>query len=388
MTMDTWLDRRLGVAADEISAFLRKQSFMDWFSDEEIGAFAALLAVRVYAKGDVILREGDLSETLFFVYRGTVDVLKHEVVGGKTMAIHTIETGGVFGEMSFLDPYPASATIQATENTLVLFITRDRLSRLVDGPGRALHHQLTTSVAVAVIRRLRLLSGAHVKTLQAELDQIRLRNEFARFFIITLILFGIASLVQKLINTGLPPSLQMLYSWGFLLLTFAPIAYFTRKQQAPLSTFGLGLTNWRRSLGEGLLFSALIAVTAVLVRYATVPAGVPFVNWGSLANYSPGEFNFFFAAYLPHCFLQEFIGRGVIQGSLQRFLTESRPIVPIVVTSALFGIFHFHVSLTFALVTFVVSVLFGFIYARHGTLLGVTLTHYALGVISIVLGFN
>jgi hypothetical protein len=232
------------------------------------------------------------------------------------------------------------------------------------------------------------MSNAHVHALQAELQHVRTRTQFARFFIITLIIFGISSLVQKLISADLSPARQMAYSWGFLLLTLTPIAYFVRRQNAPAATFGLTLVNGWRSLAEGLGVGLVLVAVAVLWKLHGLQPGERMLSWGTLGSFSTGQFIVFLLLYGPHCFLQEFIGRGVIQGSLARFMTDSRPIVPIVVTSALFGIFHFYVSLSFAILTFAISIVFGQIYSRHGTLLGVTATHFAIGIASIALGFN
>ena len=52
------------------------------------------------------------------------------------------------------------------------------------------------------------------------------------------------------------------------------------------------------------------------------------------------------------------------------------------------GRYHLYVSLSFALLTVAVSMLFGWLYARHRTLLGVTVLHAAIGLASTALGFT
>lgn len=379
---------RLGAPSAAIIAFMAQQGFTKSMTDLELKSLAALMVSRVYPPDAIILQEGARSDALYFVYKGAVEVLKEDASEHGQFSIHRIEAGGVFGEMSFMDREPASATVRAAAGCAILCITRDRLSEFKDDAERHIHRKLATSVALAVIHRLRLLSNAHVNALQSELKHVRMRTQFARFFIITLIIFGISSLVQKLINADLPPTQQMAYSWGFLLMTLTPIAYFARRQNAPAATFGLTLVNGWRALAEGLGIGVVLAAVAVLWKLRGMPPGARLVTWGTLGNFSTAQFTVFLLLYGPHCFLQEFIGRGVIQGSLARFMTDSRPIVPILVTSALFGIFHFYVSLSFAILTFVISIVFGQIYSRHGTLLGVTATHFAIGITSIALGFN
>jgi membrane protease YdiL (CAAX protease family) len=89
-----------------------------------------------------------------------------------------------------------------------------------------------------------------------------------------------------------------------------------------------------------------------------------------------------------HGYLQEFMARGVLQGSLQRFMKASRPIVPILLTSCLFGISHMYVSLGFALMVTLASFVLGLLYHRHKNLLGVTLAHVILGLVTQAIGLN
>ena len=67
---------------------------------------------------------------------------------------------------------------------------------------------------------------------------------------------------------------------------------------------------------------------------------------------------------------------------------DAGPRAPVLVTSVLFGVFHLYVSPGFALITFVVSALFGLFYERRRTLVGVTAVHAALGLASVAVGLN
>ena len=108
----------------------------------------------------------------------------------------------------------------------------------------------------------------------------------------------------------------------------------------------------------------------------------------STAGYSGLESALFFALYGPHCLLQEVVARGVIQGSLERYLGDRNPQAGLLVASAMFGVFHLHVSLTFALATFGVSLVFGILYARRRSLAGPTAAHLMLGLASVAFGLN
>ncbi|MDO9015625.1 MAG: type II CAAX endopeptidase family protein [Deltaproteobacteria bacterium] len=238
---------------------------------------------------------------------------------------------------------------------------------------------------------------ADAATLRRELETLhrsareawRLRRELAAFFLVTVALFGVSQVVREVIHPGLPPLSQMGRSWAFLLLLLVPIGWFVRRQPLPLRDLGLTTRGARESLREAALVAVGIALAGVALRLGPALRGEPWLLWGSVATYSRGEFALFLLAYGPHCLLQEFIARGVIQTSLERLLPpDAGPLAPVLVTSVLFGVFHLYVSPGFALTTFVVSALLGAFYARRRTLAGVTAVHAALGLASVAVGLN
>lgn len=389
----------------DLVEFLRGLEFARHLTEPDRHALASMVEVRKVPAGEVILGEGEHSEALFAVWSGKVEVLKRAddeeppraegrprgsrprnapLDDGAHVQVTVFGRGAIFGEMSFVDERPTSATVRAVEPTTLVVWQRDHLDAGPDG----LHQRLLRGVAIALIARMRAMTATHARALRDQLEQAEARLQFARFFGVTLVLFAIASTVQKLIHTDLPPLWQMMYSWGFLLLSFAPIAWFAVRQRLPPREFGLTLTRWRRNLRDAAAISLALGAAGLGVRLLLRAPGEPLLTWGSVANYSATEAQVFFAAYLPHCFLQEFIGRGVIQTSLARLMPKARPATAILMTSGLFGIYHFYVSVSFAVTTFVVSLAFGWLFAVHRSLLGVTLVHVALGVMSIAFGFN
>ena len=395
-TRNSGLALAVDAAAEDVISFLRQLPFLRSLQDVEVLLLARVAELHTFAAGAVVLREGQLSDALYLVFRGSVEVIKHgradpddgdDPTDG--LAIHRIARGSVFGEMSFIDGDVTSATIRAAESCELLRLSHQTLDRVSQESGVPILDRLNGAVAQAVIRRLRLISENHVAALQREIREIRLRHEFERFFLATMVLFGIASLVQKLIQQDTSPWQHMAFSWGFLLLSVAPMAWFALRQKRPWADFGVTLHGWRRSLAEGVgLTLGLVGLALAVTWFALRQPGEPLLPWGSVAHYDPMQKLVFFLAYPLHCLLQEFIGRGVIQTSLRHFMPRARPIVPVLLTSALFGVYHLYVSVSFALLTVVVSMLFGWLYARHRTLLGVTVLHAAIGLMSVALGLN
>ncbi len=71
--------------------------------------------------GDVVVREGETSESLYVVVTGTVEVLR----GDRQIA--TLASGSHFGEMALLNLRPRSATVRATSTCRMMTIDRQRL---------------------------------------------------------------------------------------------------------------------------------------------------------------------------------------------------------------------------------------------------------------------
>ncbi|KYF84482.1 hypothetical protein BE20_33960 [Sorangium cellulosum] len=216
----------------------------------------------------------------------------------------------------------------------------------------------------------------------------KLRREITSFLALAAALLLMARVVQRTVTPGLPPAQHMAYSWGLLLALLVPVAWYVRRQSLPLSRMGVTTAGLRSSLAESLAVALALAAACFALRLGAWTRGEALVTWGSIADYDATSRALFFALYAPHCLLQEFVARGVIQTSLERFLPRSGRAVPLALTSAFFGVYHLHVSLGFAFLTFAIGMLFGALYARHRTLAGVTLAHAALGLASVAVGLN
>jgi CRP-like cAMP-binding protein len=78
-----------------------------------------------YEAGDVIVREGGRTETLFVILEGTAKV----VAKGRTIARRS--TGDFFGEISMIDLRPRAASVVADTPMRCLILYHDDLRKLV-----------------------------------------------------------------------------------------------------------------------------------------------------------------------------------------------------------------------------------------------------------------
>ena len=100
---------------------------------EDLERLGKSVVQRKYAKGDVIVKEGEQAVAFYVIVSGRVDVTKGgDKVGEK-------RAGEPFGEMALLDGYPRSTTVIAAEDTECLVMTRwDFTAELKTGNSIAL----------------------------------------------------------------------------------------------------------------------------------------------------------------------------------------------------------------------------------------------------------
>jgi CRP/FNR family transcriptional regulator, cyclic AMP receptor protein len=89
--------------------------------------------LKIVEEGTVIIEEGDNSEHLFWLKSGLLVVTKEN--GDETITLGNINPGEVFGEMSFFDKDPRSATVSALAQSEILIIPQKKYhDMLMDQP--------------------------------------------------------------------------------------------------------------------------------------------------------------------------------------------------------------------------------------------------------------
>jgi len=82
---------------------------------------------RVYAEGEVVFKEGEVSRRCaYLVESGRVEISK-QVEDGTFLVLGHIPPGGIFGEMALVDNKPRMAMAKAVEPTAVIIISETML---------------------------------------------------------------------------------------------------------------------------------------------------------------------------------------------------------------------------------------------------------------------
>jgi CRP-like cAMP-binding protein/membrane protease YdiL (CAAX protease family) len=353
---------------------------------ETMAALRRVAVRRTIPAGEVILTEGECSSAFFLIEEGLITVyrISGDLDGdersdrGERVLTH-LGPGEALGEMAVLDGLPRSASARAKTEVVLDEIRPDDV--LNQPEGEHLLADLRGGLGVAIVRKMRGQTDRHVAVLEREVESIRERQQFGRFFLYAMGMMCIGTLVNDVLARHVlhVNVYTTQFAWQYLALLLLPSLVVMWRMGIPRREVGLTTLGLRRSLVEGVIisivvFALAIGLAEVLKAYDALPGKpVPF-EWAGMLS------------YFIHSLLQELVARGFLQSSFQRFLGDRKGFGSIVLASLFFGMFHLHFGFTAVVLTIVTGLLFGMIYQRHRNLAGVTLVHFMSGVAAFWVG--
>lgn len=329
--------------------------------------------------GAVIVAEGERSNDLYIVERGSVVGVRSGGEGDEQWPVLHLGEGDIVGDQSFLDGGPQQLTARAVTDCVMLRI--DPVELLTLERGDHYYDNLRASVGIAVVQRLRVGTDVYVSTLRHQLDITRTQQQFGKFFLFALGLCAVAMLASNVVMAHIEniDVHTQSFAWAYLLVLLVPSLSAVWAMKVPVAEIGLSRRNLRRSVTEGLVVSGvLVVLTTLLVIVSNRVDALPDLHF----TFDPlGAVAYFF-----HSFFQELVTRGFMQTSFQRFLNDRKGYVSVIVTGVFFGVFHVHFGLGAVAVIVISSLVFGTFYLRTKNLAGVTLVHFAIGACAFSTG--
>ena len=120
-----------GGAAPATVAVLRTLEVFKAFSAEEIETLASRMSWRELQAGQLLFREGDVGNEMFFVLSGRL-VISKAIALNVDKVLARMGPGEFFGEMNLFGGLQRSATVQAETETELLVLDRDTLTAVVE----------------------------------------------------------------------------------------------------------------------------------------------------------------------------------------------------------------------------------------------------------------
>lgn len=337
----------------------------------------------------VIVREGEPAENFYVIIRGHADVLKRDPVDGHEVPIATLGPGDHFGETALFQEARRTASIRAcTPMVLAMFRARDIRKSPEAHPWLA---PFLINLSRLHASRLDRLTSQTVDTMRAEV--VGTKRIIALSRVLT---WAIASLAVYTFTLGISQLLtnklvaERLGNVVYIAICMA-LVWLMVDSHSPLRTFGMRLNDtWLRELGESLAATAgcigvVTGLKALLLAIVPAYADVPLF---ADDNFPLLEASLFYAVLMP---LHELCARGILQTVFEDMFEHRRRVAfAIVLSNVLFAVVHVHLAPFYglmAIVVFVPGLLWGAMYARHRSLLGVCVSHVLLGIYAMhVLG--
>lgn len=97
--------------------------FLEDFSSEDWNKILNIVETRHFRSGQDLVRDGERDDSFYIISSGSVDVVVRDAKG-KESVLTSLPEGSVFGEISFFDGQPRSATVRAKTSGSAIRISR------------------------------------------------------------------------------------------------------------------------------------------------------------------------------------------------------------------------------------------------------------------------
>ncbi|HAO93387.1 MAG: hypothetical protein A2X99_10380 [Deltaproteobacteria bacterium GWB2_55_19] len=124
---------------------LRELAFFSDLSDTELTIVANVVKKKDFKLGDTIFKESEDGASIYVIKKGEVKACK-TAPDGELFTLTIMKDGDIFGEMSFLDGRPRSATIVAVSDIETYMMEKADFETLVDGNPRIIYKLLKNIV--------------------------------------------------------------------------------------------------------------------------------------------------------------------------------------------------------------------------------------------------
>ncbi|MEZ4384198.1 MAG: cyclic nucleotide-binding domain-containing protein [Nannocystaceae bacterium] len=350
---------------------------------QQIEALAEHMDERIYNDGEVVVREGEAADALYVIEQGILAVVRDDD-DGQRHELKRMHDGELFGEMGLFREQVRTATVVA--------VGRSRLLRL---PFHALgqggvEESLLARFPSRLMRNIGALLTERMATLSDDtVELLRDRLKMGQFFVSLVCLLSLYTLGISIANhfaaglAGYSPLLSIV----MLAVIAATCTIQIRQMGWTLDRFGVTLRGARRALGEAtaatlLVLGLLTLGKWLLIQFHPAFADVPLIGFAARVEmYGADRLAILGLSYGLFSPIQEFIARGVLQTSLEQFLTFKRKtLAAVLLSNLLFATLHLHTSYRLAALAFAGGLLWGWMYARQRTLVGVSVSHILVGL--------
>ncbi len=156
--------------------FLKNVEFFNTLNDDEIQMLNQACVLESYEADQIVIREGDLKEKFYIILNGSVSIIKGRQ-GRNQSTLAELSTGDLFGELSFIDDHPRSATVRTTQKSNLLTIEKEDFMTLL-AESAAISFAIMKWMAVMIRKFNRhYVNAMHVRNVELETANRQLISE-------------------------------------------------------------------------------------------------------------------------------------------------------------------------------------------------------------------
>lgn len=366
---------------------LSEFSILNDLSGKQLKRIKKIATKETYSPDTVMIEDGTRAKCFYLILKGSVIVQKGGVQLAEKYASEHL------GLMPILDGSMRSANVVSKEKTTVLKVSYKKIKA---PENLDLYTQIMNNQLIDQQNKLRRMNEVTIVEVKEKLHQSLLKEEFSGFFIS--LVFGLV-LYQFLLGCFLEWTDVMkssnileiftpLFTIAIGIMSFA----YAWKSMYPLKEFGLHLNNWKSDVIEALKWTAWFIAGLLLLKWMAsyIPGspfyGRPVIDPISMDKYgSPSLTVMIFLFYALLVPVQELVARAVIQSSLMRVFSGKWGVLnAILLSNLMFSAFHLYLEMSFAIMTFIPGIFWGYLFAKQKGMVGVSVSHIIIGIFALV----
>jgi CRP/FNR family transcriptional regulator len=110
---------------------LRRIKSLALLEDGQLAAFLNYIEVLNLSQSAILFYEGQPGDSMFLILEGQLRVFIQKRNNDQPRLLRMLEAGDAFGEIALLTQAPRSATVEVTQNCVLIKVSPDALQRLV-----------------------------------------------------------------------------------------------------------------------------------------------------------------------------------------------------------------------------------------------------------------
>lgn len=134
--------------------------FFDKITEDDLNVIADHLIFMEIDKDEILFKEGDKGDSVYFVVAGELEVIKETNTPAKKVVITTIQKNRPIGEMSIIDSTPRSATVRALSKTSLLSLSKNSFDLILEK---------RPTIGIEILKKIARLMSMNLRRTSAQL---------------------------------------------------------------------------------------------------------------------------------------------------------------------------------------------------------------------------